>query len=38
MATLVILRQPVTILVTDITSPDKLTNDLLVSIYDKWLK
>ena len=30
MATLVSLRQPVTILVTDITSPDKLTNDLLI--------
>ena len=30
MATFIILRQPVTILVTVFTSPNKLTNDLLI--------
>ena len=30
MATFVVLRHPVTISVTAITSPDKLTNDLLI--------
>ena len=30
MATFVVLRHPVTILVTDLTNPDNLTNDLVL--------
>ena len=35
MATLVGLRHPVTIFVTDFTSPDELTNDILIHILEK---
>ena len=35
MATFVVLRHPVTILVTDSTNPDNLTNDPCPSIFTK---
>ena len=34
MATFVILKHPVTILITDLTNPDNLTNDPLILMYN----